>query len=311
MSAANLLHYRPWQGKFAHSAWNIWPIARVALMMVLRRKLFWGLYAFALLIFLIFFFGQYLLAWAETQMGAVRIPVGMGVELPREMVMKGLRDAMKLNGSAEMYRTFFWWQGYMVMVLLALAGSILVGNDFHHGSLPFYLAKPLGPWQYLLGKCLAVGLFVNLITTLPALVLFFQYRVLYEWGELGKELTLLAGIVGYGLVLTVFLSLMLVAAASWLRRTVPLIMAWTGMFLFLRFLSQALVDALKYDARWRLIDLWNNTYLVGNACLGLATESIQPAPQPAWPEAALVLGVLCIVCLTYLSLRIRAVEVVK
>src|SRR5271165_5819511 len=108
-------------------------------------------------------------------------------------LIKQLRDAMKLNGSAETYRNFFWYQGWMVMVLLAMAGAIMVGNDFHHGSLPFYLSKPLTPWHYLLGKCLAVAVFVNLMTTLPALVLFVQYRTLYEWGDLGSELHLLAG----------------------------------------------------------------------------------------------------------------------
>ena len=70
-------------------------------------------------------------------------------------------------------------------------------------------------------------------------------------------------------------------------------------------------DGLKYDARWRLIDLWNDTYLVGNICLGIATDKISPSPQPAWPEAALVLLGLSVLCLSYLSLRIRAVEVVK
>jgi hypothetical protein len=173
------------------------------------------------------------------------------------------------------------------------------------------MAKPLTPWHYLLGKCLAVGVFVNLMTTLPAVVLFVQYRTLYSWGELGDEARLLAGILGYGLELTVFLSLMLVAAATWLRRTVPLIMAWTTLFLFMRLLASSLVDGLQYDARWRLIDLWNDTYLLGNVCLGIALESLRPSPQPAWYEAALVLAVLGATCLIYLSLRIRGVEVVK
>ena len=51
------------------------------------------------------------------------------------------------------------------MIVLALAGAVLVGNDFRFGSLPFYLSKPLGRWHYVLGKCLAVAVFVNLMTT--------------------------------------------------------------------------------------------------------------------------------------------------
>lgn len=307
----NLLHYRAWGGAFAGSGWTVWPIARTAVMMVFRRKLFWALYACALLMFLVFFFGQYLLAWAETQAGETAIPIGLGGKAKPGEIIEQLRVVMKLNGSAETYRNFFWYQGYMVMVLLAMAGAILVGNDVHYGSLPFYLSKPLSPFHYMIGKCLAVAVFVNLMTTVPALVLFMQYRALYSWGALGSELRLLVGILGYGLVLTVFLSLMLVATATWLRRTVPLIMAWTTMFFFFRLLASALVDGLKYDANWRLIDLWNNAYVLGNVCLGIAVEEIRPSPQPAWQLAALVLGAMCILCLSYLSLRIRGVEVVR
>jgi ABC-type transport system involved in multi-copper enzyme maturation permease subunit len=303
-----LLHYRPWHGQFYSPAWSVWPIARVAVAMVVRNKLFWGLYAFALLTFFLFFFGQYLLAWAETQTTEEVLPV-WGAKVDRKWLIDQFKTALKLNGSAETYRNFFWYQGYMVMILLAMAGAVMVGNDFHHGSLPFYLAKPLSRWQYVGGKCLAVAFLVNLITTIPAIILYVQYRTLNEWDRL--QLGLLAGIIGYGLVLTVFFSLMLVASATWLRQTVPLIMVWTTLFFFFRLLAGALVDGLKLAPSWRLIDLWNDTYLVGNACLGIAIEEIRPSPQPAWYEAALVLGALCILCLTYLSLRIRAVEVVR
>ena len=138
---------------------SLWPIARVALAMMFRRKLFWVLYAFGLLIFLMFFFGQYLLAWAETQAAASRSPPSASasrVQAARPD-RAGCAPTSSSTAAARRYRIFFWYQGYMVMIVLALAGSILVGNDFQFGSLPFYLSKPLCRWHYLLGKCLAVG----------------------------------------------------------------------------------------------------------------------------------------------------------
>jgi ABC-type transport system involved in multi-copper enzyme maturation permease subunit len=311
-SPLTLLHYRPWRGQFRSAGASVWPIARVALTLIVRRKLFWTLYALALLFFLMFFFGQYLLAWAESQIGEETTNVGLGVRVNPRWLIERLRDDLRINGTAQTYSVFFWYQGYMVMVVLALAGAILVGNDFHFGSLPFYLSKPLRPWHYVLGKCLAVAVFINLMTTLPAILLFVQYGLLTEWSYFFSHADLLAGIVGYGLVLTVSLSLLLLATASWLRRTVPLIMAWTTLFVFFRLLASALVDGLYYSPRWRLIDLWNDTYLVGNACLGnLPTSPYRLATQPAVHEAALVLGGVCLVCLSYLNLRIRAVEIVK
>jgi hypothetical protein len=289
--------------------------------MIFRRKLFWVLYAFALLIFAMFFFGQYLLAWAESQAADESVTVGVVRTKPGEFISL-MRDFLRIRGDADMYRYFFGWQGYMVMVVLALAGSILVGNDFQHGSLPFYLSKPLGRWHYLAGKLLAVAVFVNLMTTIPALVLFVQCGFLYTWDYFvgmvnvrgfGAEFDypMALGIVAYGLTLSLFLSLMLVATASWLRRTVPLIMVWTTLFFFMRLLATALVDRLHYPAEWRLLDLWNNTFLIGSALLGLRSFDESSARYPPTWQAALVLGVICLLCVIYLNRRIRAVEIVR
>ncbi len=76
-AAPELLHYRPWKGTFRPPAAAVWPVARTGLLMIFRRRLFWGLYGLGMLIFLLFFFGQYLLAWAETQAGESRITVGL------------------------------------------------------------------------------------------------------------------------------------------------------------------------------------------------------------------------------------------
>ena len=310
--ASNLLHYRPWRGRFRSAQRSVWPIARTGLGMVFRRKLFWPLYALALLIFFMFFFGQYLLAWATSQMAEQTVRVGL-VRAEPERVVHVLREMLRLDGSAYTYRNFFWYQGYMVMIVLAFSGSVLVGNDFHFGSLPFYLAKPLGPWHYLLGKCLAVAVFVNLMTTLPALILYVQYGLIDPDAErmfayFQNSGWLFVGILGYGLLLTVCLSVLLLAAAIWLRRTVPMIMAWTTLFIFFRLLAITLVDGFQYDPRLRLFDLWNDTYLVGNFCLG--NEAIRTA-QPAVYQAVLVLGALILVCLTYVNRQIRAVEIVR
>lgn len=300
-----LLHYRPWQGELRPPVLSAWPIARVALRMMFRRKLFWVLYGLGLLMFLLFFFGQYLLAWADSQLGESSVRVFGARANPSDLINL-LRNILKLDGTGETYANFFWYQGYMVMVLLALAGSLLVGNDIHFGSLPFYLSKPLSRAHYVLGKCLAVAVFVNLMTTVPAVVLFVQYGLLDTWDYFIDQAHLLGGIVLYGLVVTVCLSLLLVATATWVRRTVPLIMTWTTLFLFLRLMQGALVDRLQYDVRWRLIDLWSDTHVVGCALLGVRQRN-----QADVGLAVAVLTAVSVVCLVYVILRIRAVEVVQ
>ncbi len=321
--SVQLLHYRAWQGTFGRPVWSIWPIARVALGTLFRRRMFWVLYGAGLLLFLMFFFGAYLLDWAETMLPATPIRIGKLSTEP-ERIVPLLRQGLRvLNGGQDTFMYFFIYQGSMVMVTLTLAGSVLVGGDFTHRSLAFFLSKPIQRWHYLAGKCLAVAVVVNLLTTLPALVLFAQHG-LDDWEYLtnpnffvesgtGKGpagLPLLLGILAYGMVLTVFLSLVLVTAASWLRRTMPLVMVWTAVFMFVRLLAGMLVD-LKYGDRWRLIDLWNDLCVVGSRCLGYETYTMGPPGQPAFLEASLVLVGVAVICLIYLNLRTRAVEIVR
>ena len=142
-------------------------------------------------------------------------------------------------------------------------------------------------------------------------MLFVQYGLLTSWDYFFDSAHLFAGILGYGLVLSVFLSLMVVALASWVRQTVPFIMVWTIAFVFCRLLAGMLVDALHYDSRWRLIDLWNDAYVVGSFCMGVDLHNKNPAKQPQCLEAALVLGAVCLLCLVFWIRRIRAVEIVK
>jgi ABC-2 type transport system permease protein len=306
-----LLHYRSWRGDFRAPSASVWPIARVALTSIFRKWTFWIIYILGLLIFLLFFFGQYLLSWAETQAGESDVQLGgWGRMNPRHLIAL-FRGLLKLDGGPETYRSFFAYQGYIVMIVLALAGSILIGNDLRFGSLPYYLSKPLSRRHYLLGKGLAVAVFINLMTTLPALILFVQWGILESWDYLYERFDLFLGILGYGLVLTVSLTLLLLATATWLRRTVPLIMMWTTLFFFCRLLASALVDGLRFPPHWRLIDLWNSASLVGATCLGLNLDAVRPDAQPPWYEAALVLGGVSLLCLTYLIRRIRAVEIVR
>jgi hypothetical protein len=306
-----LLHYRPWRGDFRPPAASVWPIARVALVSIFQKKMFWIIYVLGLLIFLMYFFGQYLLSWALTQTGESDVQLGGWGRMNPVHLVQLVRGILKLDGGPLTYHNFFAYQGHIVMIVLALAGSILIGNDMRFGSLPFYLSKPLSRWHYLLGKGFAVAVFINLLTTIPALVLFLEWGVLESWDYFNKHFNLLLGILGYGMVLTVTLTMLLLATATWLRRTVPLIMTWTTLFFFSRRLSEALVDGLHFSPQWRLIDLWNNTSLIGAVCLNPDGSELRLRFQPPWYEAALVLGGVSLLCLIYLVRRIRAVEIVR
>jgi ABC-2 type transport system permease protein len=305
-----MLRYRPWRGELHGPSYGSLAMARVSLKLMMRRKLFWVLYALALLIFFFFFYGQYLVVWIQIQTANQSVPF-LGVRVRVADLLKFL-DKLNLNGSAHTYANFIWFQGYISMIVLALAGAVLVGNDFHHGSLPFYLSKPMGRRHYVLGKCLGAGIFINLLTTLPALILYIQAGLLYDWQTYYFEhLRELVGILGYGLALTTTLGLFLVATAVAVRRTVPLVMVWAGVFVLCRMMGSFFVDGQRFHPAWRLLDLWNNLYLVGLWCLGADRSEERPDTQPEVWAAFLVVAGVCVASALYLRRRIQAVEVVS
>lgn len=304
LSGSALLSYRPWRGRLGGPWRSGLAIARLGLAALVRRKLVWVLYAFCLLIFFSFFFGQYLLVWAGTQLGETEVRgAGFMFFAPTELV-KQLRDELKLNGSAETFRNLFWYEGMILNVTLALVGAQLVGNDFRYRSLPFYLAKPLSGRHYVFGKCLAVGAVVTAMTTLPALLLYVEYGLLDGWEYFWDAKRSVFGILGYGLLLAGMLSLLLVAVTSWVQKTVPLVMVWSGLFVMAPAIGQSLALWTR-QPNWKLIDLWNCAYVVGNRMLGMHLEG-QPSP---WLALA-VIGVVALACVAVLRKRVRAVEVV-
>ncbi len=304
LTTAALLSYRPWRGRLGGPWRGTLAVARLGLAGLVRRKLVWVLYVFSLLIFFSFFFGQYLLVWAGSQVGEQNVRMGGFMRVAPKDLVKNLRDDLKLNGSGETFRNLFWYEGSILVVTLALVGAQLIGNDFRHRSLPFYLSKPLSGRHYVTGKCLAVAAVVAAMTMLPALLLYVEYGLLDSWEYFWEARRSLFGILGYGLLLCGMMSLLLVAVTSWVQKTVPLVMVWSGLFVMAPAVGQSLASFTSRP-RYRLIDLWDCAYIVGNAMLGTKVDN-QP---PAW-AAATVIAIVCTMCVAMLYTRIRAVEVV-
>src|SRR5205809_244283 len=119
--AIELVGYREWRGS-RRPAWTAcWPIARTGIVLVLRRKIFWLLLGLALLSFLFTFSVIYIKAQLVVQ--------------HREMGR--FFDAVRVTGSGDAYLDFMFFQGTVTMLLMAFAGSQLVGADYRQGGLTF------------------------------------------------------------------------------------------------------------------------------------------------------------------------------
>ena len=275
-------------------AWfSVWPVARTAMHLVFRRKLFWLLLAIALLSFVFTFGAIYLLATLKQ-------------ELPQmaRFITSMLKD---LDGSGTTYLNFMKLQGTVMMILLAFAGSVLAGNDHARGGFMFYMSRRITLVHYALGKLLAIGLFVLLITTVPALVLFFEYGLLGNFIEYFSEnFQIVFGILGYGILLSVAIGLLLLALVSWMPRPVPLVILWGGLFVFLPILSRILAVALRdpeadlEESSWRLLDIWNDLYIVGSKFFGVSL--------PLFNGAVIVVCGVCLCSIMAIFFRLRYLQ---
>jgi hypothetical protein len=283
--------YREWGGRRRSPWWSCFTLVRVGLSIIFRRWVFWGLIGLGLMHFMFYFAVIYLKATVAVQNPG----------------MERFLDQFRVTGTGRAYADFINLQAAITMLLLAFAGSALIGSDYRQGGMVFYLSRAIDRRHYIAGKLLSIAAVVSIITTLPALVLFVEYGLLSNSLQYFRDnWRILAGILGYGAVLAGVQSVLLFAIAAWVPRTVPLVMTWLGSFALLGALAEALWR-INRNNRWRLLSLAEDMHHLGMWCFGATPEE----PRPAVQETALVLAGVCVAGLLLIIRRVRAVEVVR
>jgi ABC-2 type transport system permease protein len=283
--------YREWSGSRRSPWWGTWAIVRAGLGTVLRRRVFWILIGLGLLHFLFNFAFIYLKATINVQNGA------FGKFL----------DNFQVTGNGRAYADFMFAQASITALLLAFSGSILVGGDYRQGGIVYYLSRRIERRHYVAGKLLTIAAIVTIITTIPALALYFEYGFLRNsFDYFLDNPRILAGILGYGAILACVQSLLLFAIAAWVPRTVPLVMSWLGVFVLFRALAEAL-RAINDNRLWLLLGFWEDMQRLGQWCFG----SLDSNKTPTASHCAATLAVLCATCLGLILYRVRAEEVVQ
>ena len=277
----------------AAMAW--WPVARVGLKLVMKRWIFKAFLGLGLMNFLFFSSMIYFLADLKKR----GLPQG-AIEFARNFAFTG-------NGEA--YRNFIFAQNIVVMLLLAVSGTVLVSNDFRFRSLTFYLSKPLGRGQYFLGKLAATSLLVGMLTLLPCLVLFIEYGLFSDSFDYFSESGhIFFAILGYGLLVSIGMSVILLGVAALLQRTISIVMVWGLIFVFLPGITTLL--RVGTDTRyWGMLDFWGLLSQLGDLFFGVNPQLGTMALLPLEAAGALVAWLL--IALWAFWHKTRAVEVVS
>jgi len=292
------LGYRTWARKALRPPlvrW--WPIARIGVRSVLARRVFWFFLLLGLIHFLFTFAKVYLVAQIESGVieGGRRVP-------------PIIRNAI-FTGTGDSYRDFILGQSVVVMLFLGFAGANLVGNDFRYGALPFYLSKPIGKAHYFAGKLAAAAGMTALITLVPAVVLFLEYWSFTNApGYLFENWRILCAIIGCGSLVSLCSSCLILGIAAYFERTIPIVVAWGAVFLFLPAVGTILRRTAEDHAwSWDLLNFWDVLRWVSNSMFGIAPEKYELRLD----SSLMVLGAWMALSMAAFWRRVVAVEVVR
>lgn len=205
---------------------------------------------------------------------------------------------------AGFFFTFLDVQAGWGFLLTLVLGVGLISPDLSNNALPLYLCRPIGRWDYVLGKLMALVIPLSLITWIPGLFLF-SVQSYYEgigwffshW-QVGVTLLL-----GSGVMILVY-GLLCLAASAWVKwRMVAGGILLGGVTIF-RGIGLAINKT--FDVEWgyclNLRELFNSLWA---NLLGIPQKS-PLAIQDSCGVLLLVVGL----AIYLLSRKIRACEVV-
>jgi len=195
----------------------------------------------------------------------------------------------------------------ILMVLSATVGASLIARDVRHRALLMYFSRSITRVDYLIGKFLALVLFLLFVTLVPGLLLFLgQLGMSQERITAAERLGDLGSIFLHSLVLTVPMSAVVLAFSSMTKRTYLAAILWVLFYFLSASLSPTLVFALKAD--WPKMLSWQNlTAHLGDLCYAQRGPANPILDCGVWPPL-LVLGGATIVSLALVWRQLRTTE---
>jgi ABC-2 type transport system permease protein len=274
--------YRRYEARAPLRAVRFWPITREALRIILARRAFLGLLAFA---------------WIPLVIRVVQIYV----------VTRFPEAGRLLPVDGRLFGEFLNQQIVLTLLLSIFGGSGLIANDLRTGAILVYLSRPLTRRDYVLGK-LGVLLALNFAVTLvPGLLLYAIALALapeqfLKWnlGWIGPAVVL------HSVAVTLSVSLLALAVSSLSRNARVAGLGFFGLVAGLEVVRGVLAQGFGLEPA-ALLSLRADLRTLGAALFGVAERG--PTLPWSWPAAVLlVVGLLCLVVLRS---RVRAVEIVR
>ena len=213
--------YRSWHGQLVAMPRTWWVIAKTGV------RLLWKKWMIILL------------------MAAFGSMIGHGIYI--YFVTRGLEQtgvSQMMSGfriNPGFFEGFIQRHWLLLIIVLLLAGAGIIANDRKFKALTIYFSKPVGFWDYTLGKFCVLGFYGCLVTLLPALLLFlFRVLLATDASYLKQYYWIPFSITGYSLLIILTLGSLLLAISASARGTRSAAILFFGFIYFPDLLRQIL-----------------------------------------------------------------------
>jgi len=195
-------------------------------------------------------------------------------------------------------------QTALAFVVALIVGPALLSPDLRNNAMPLYLSRPLGRWEYVLGKLTVLAVLLSAVTWVPGLVLFALQGYLAGGEWLADYFWVGPALFVASWVWILTLSLVALAVSAWVK--------WKPLaaliFLALPFVLNGLGGVVNLTFRTRWGDLLQIFELLPSLWNALLRAPADPSALPAAATWA-VFAATWASCLLILRRKIRAYEV--
>lgn len=112
--------------------------------------------------------------WRQMAAGMMRgLPPSPAFDQIRESVQSGDLESSRHTVWAWLLQSFFRYpQGVVMVMVVGMVAPPLISQDIRSRAFLIYFSRPLNRVEYVLGKLASLWVFLSIISTLPALVLY-------------------------------------------------------------------------------------------------------------------------------------------
>ncbi|WP_263357839.1 hypothetical protein [Acidicapsa ligni] len=285
------LNYRAYTGKVTPMWARILVLVRYGYAEAWSSKITVGIAILSLLPCIVFLFGIYI------------------SNNPMARLMLGNQSPRGLTIDAEFFLIVLQIESWFALVMTAWVAPRLITFDLADNALPILLSHPISRFGYVFGKFISLFVILSMTTWIPGLMLFaYQgYSSPLPWAL--ANLRIAVGLWAGAVIWTAFLSILGLALSSWVKwRAVA-----TGIIFAAVFVPAGVGAIVSAVLRTRWGFLLNIPFMMSvlwQRLLGAPEFAKQKISLPT-TAIAIMLMLICLICVAMLNARIRAREVVR